>query len=179
LDIGRCPDIIKAMENLYKTYILPDGNREELKKTRGIIISGTKERVGKEVRRLLERKKYHQLITVGDFCSVEFPFSDIKVCDRKTKRGDFKIDFDFSLHCANPAGTIQKEAWNIIEEAIKNNQNVLVEGEEDLLALPAIILAPVGSVVIRGIPDKGVSFIEITPEIKKAVENLLRIFNAK
>ncbi len=167
------------MKKLYKTYILPKDNREELKKTQGIIISGTKEEVGKEVKRLLEQKKYGQIITVGDFCSAEFPFSNVKICDRKTKRGDFQVNFEFPLRCANPAGTIQKEAWETIERAIKNNQNILIEGEEDLLALPAIILAPVNSVVIRGIPDIGVSFIEAFPETKKSIKNLLQFFDAE
>jgi len=42
-----------------------------------------------------------------------------------------------------------------------------VTGEEDLLALPAIVLAPLGSVVLYGQYDKGVVINEVTEELKK------------
>jgi len=50
---------------------------------------------------------------------------------------------------------------------------IFVRGEEDLAALPAILLAPEGSVVLYGQPDEGVVFVSITKSKKEEILDLL------
>ena len=53
---------------------------------------------------------------------------------------------------------------------------MIVKGEEDLLALPAILFAPLNSVVLYGQIDLGVVMVEVTEEKKKGVEEILKKF---
>jgi hypothetical protein len=50
---------------------------------------------------------------------------------------------------------------------------VLVEGEEDLLALPLFAMAPDGSVVLYGQPLEGLVVVRITQAKKNQAKNLM------
>ena len=50
---------------------------------------------------------------------------------------------------------------------------IRVYGEEDLAALPAIVLAPVSSVVIYGLPDEGGIMVTVTQGVKDRIYNML------
>ena len=52
----------------------------------------------------------------------------------------------------------------------------IIDGEEDLLVLPAIIFAPIGSVVYYGQPDQGIVKVKVTKRIKQISHTLLSQF---
>lgn len=180
-----------------KTYILPVELRKRLKKPFGIPIFGNKKEVVEKFKQFLQRKKFKKIITVGDYCSLALP-SDVKIFDGKIKRKKInpalclklsskqnrqicKIFFltpakGGALRCSNPRGTIQREVWLIIKKALKNNKNVFVEGEEDLLAIPAVLLAGKNTAVVYGLPNKGVCLIEISAKAKKIFKEILNKF---
>ena len=56
------------------------------------------------------------------------------------------------------------------------SSQIKIQGEEDLLALPAILLAPLGSVVIYGQKDLGVVVVEVTEEKKEEVKKIINLF---
>lgn len=63
--------------------------------------------------------------------------------------------FSFSLNCVNPPGHIACEAIEKVRRSIKmaaQGKSVLlrVEGEEDLLAIPAVLYAPARSFIVYG-----------------------------
>lgn len=79
----------------------------------------------------------------------------------------------------NPAGTVSYEAFKIVSELVhlKLGPNVLqVEGEEDLLALLAILSAPLQSIVVYGQPHEGIVVVVATQEKKREVMEYLRGF---
>lgn len=76
----------------------------------------------------------------------------------------------------NEKGKIEKEVWGKIEKAIKENKNLFVEGKEDLLVIPAVLLSPKNSVVLFGLFKKGVCATEVSEKIKKKIKNLLKRF---
>ncbi|OGK23557.1 hypothetical protein A2954_02505 [Candidatus Roizmanbacteria bacterium RIFCSPLOWO2_01_FULL_37_12] len=84
--------------------------------------------------------------------------------------------------CQNQPGTINLETSNIIKKTVKKylakrkKSLILVKGEEDLLALPAILFAPLDAVVLYGQIDMGVVMVEVTEERKKEVKRILRKF---
>src|SRR5207249_5392459 len=107
------------------------------------------------------------LVTVGDYTTADLVergvLPQIAVVDFKTKRieeprwhmklkgvGDWVIVLD------NPPGVIRKDAWSVISEAFKSRERVRLEvrGEEDLLALVCIALAPDGAIVAYGQPGE-------------------------
>ncbi|OGK10206.1 hypothetical protein A2767_02025 [Candidatus Roizmanbacteria bacterium RIFCSPHIGHO2_01_FULL_35_10] len=87
-----------------------------------------------------------------------------------------------SISLVNDPGTINIKTANEIKKSINEfiktgkKQLMIVKGEEDLLALPAILFAPLNSVVLYGQIDLGVVMVEVTEEKKKGVEEILKKF---
>lgn len=75
----------------------------------------------------------------------------------------------------NPAGTISRGIILQIEKALAkpNSTVILVDGEEDLAAVPSILLSPLGYTVIYGQPNKGAVLVYIDTKIKDSLCNLL------
>ena len=56
---------------------------------------------------------------------------------------------------------------------LQNPVRLFVNGEEDLLVLPACIHAPENAVVLYGQPNQGLVIVRITPEIRNKAQRLL------
>jgi len=158
-----------------KTYFLLNPLRKELRKIWGIPLFNGRGGVLKKFQNFAKKKKFKKIITVGDYCSKVLP-SDVKIFDGKIKRKKIKNLPKFSFRCSNPSGTIQKEVWPVLKTAIKNNKNVFIEGEEDLLVIPSVLLAQKSAAVIYGFPEKGVCLIEATDKAKRVFRKLLKKF---
>lgn len=52
----------------------------------------------------------------------------------------------------------------------------IIDGEEDLLVLPALLYAPQGTIVYYGQPDHGIVLVDITIKIKQLAQQLLSQF---
>jgi uncharacterized protein (UPF0218 family) len=121
------------------------------------------------------------VISVGDVTTSTILKEDytpkIMIVDGITKRGPFKEQFTaeriYTIY--NPPAAIYPEAWSTIDTALHDEANslILVEGEEDLMGFPAVLLAKDNSVVIYGQPDKGIVWIPVNDENKKLARNLL------
>jgi len=161
-----------------KTYFLPNKLRKDLRKIWGIPIFNGREKVTRKFKKLIQEKKFKKIITVGDYCSLTLS-SDVKIFDGKIKRKTIKKLPKFSLSCRNPAGTIQKEVWSVLKKAIENNENVFVDGEEDLLVIPSVLLSKKNTAVVYGFPERGVCLIEVFSQTKKDFKELLQKFETK
>ena len=104
---------------------------------------------------------------------------DISIIDGKENRKPFEKEIKLDcpeIRVKNPAGSISRELWETIErfsgydKAIK----IFVEGEEDLSVLPCAVLMPEGSVIIYGLPDKGIVVVKLTREKKGEAVRLLK-----
>ncbi len=120
-------------------------------------------------------------ITVGDQCSSKAIANGaeprVVIYDRRIKRApapkevsDVIDAYDVkTVKVKNDAGTLSDEAINAVKEALQGNERIKieVEGEEDLLVLPVIENAPLGTIVYYGQPNKGIVEITITEDTKK------------
>jgi uncharacterized protein (UPF0218 family) len=103
------------------------------------------------------------------------------VFDEKTHReasGEFPRELlvEYELrYSENPPGTISEEAFSELKRLISiSGQFALkISGEEDLLGLPAIEVAPVGSLVFYGQPDSGIVAVRVNREAKRIARFLL------
>lgn len=79
---------------------------------------------------------------------------------------------------SNPRSSISFEAARVIRDAIRQGANTAIQvyGEEDLLAIPAILYADTGYVVAYGQPSRGVVLVRVDSYVKRLVANLLRSF---
>ncbi len=131
------------------------------------------------------------LITVGDVVSYTLSqagrMPDIAVIDFITRRKRAVKFSDISLKqskISNPAGSITKKAADAIFESMPAYQNgqplgqhtITIDGEEDLLTLPAILAAPLGALVAYGQMGKGIVLVPITEQIKQHAVSLIREF---
>ena len=160
-----------------KTLFLPKKLRSKLRKPLGLVISGRKKEVAEKFKEFCQKKKIRKVITVGDYCSLNLP-SQIKIFDGKIRKRRVKLSLKFSLTCSNPPGTIQKEVWPILKKALKENKNVFVVGEEDLLVLPAVLLAPKNSLVVYGLFGQRVVLIEVSSTVKRKIKKILEKFSS-
>ena len=164
---------------------LPAKLRPVLRKPFGVLYKGT----GKDtIQKLLpDMSSPTKLISVGDVTTFYLLESDIipDVCvvDDRTRRepasnhvvlGTNHTAFT-TISVDNPPGVITEDLVDAIEDAIRSDQHVrlFVRGEEDLAALPAILMAPIGSVVLYGQPNEGVVLVKITESKKDEIRNLL------
>jgi hypothetical protein len=79
----------------------------------------------------------------------------------------------------NPAGELSESILRALTEAIDapGPQVLDVDGEEDLVTLPAVVAAPDGASVVYGQPDVGMVCIRVTPESRETMRGLLRRFD--
>lgn len=166
-----------------KTLTLPAEMRQIMRKPLGIIFEN-------EVKTIdyINKIKPSMVITVGDVVTDSLRrkgfVPDITVVDFKTRRKKLTKQTGSSESGShyNKAGTIQRTAVLTFKKDIKNFLNndkkssMYIKGEEDLLALPAILLAPLQSVVLYGQFDLGIVVTDVTEEKKKIVEALLHQF---
>lgn len=177
-------------------YKLPKTLRASLREPVGRLFTGNTHDVARDVKRYIRENNPKVTISIGDYCSMTLfevdYFPDIVVYDGKTLRENeivLNLDNYEERKVSNPPEWISKAAWKVIENIIKQIQTntfnkcrvaVRIDGEEDLLVIPAIILLPLGSMVIYGQPplnnDKGIVVVLVTPSIKKKVQNILNKF---
>lgn len=105
---------------------------------------------------------------------------DVQVIDEtegRVRRLPPEVPYVRILRAKNPAGTITREATEAVRGAFAGAKpvRVLIEGEEDLLAIPAIDAAPEGSVLYYGQPGKGVVRVSVDGRAKSSVRRSLSL----
>lgn len=83
---------------------------------------------------------------------------------------------DYAVY--NIPGQISKDLVETIQKIIKNtrpNKIILVNGEEDLAFIPALLLSPIPATIVYGQPDKGLVRVDVTPQAKDRLCSLLHI----
>ncbi|WP_338729981.1 GTP-dependent dephospho-CoA kinase family protein [Haladaptatus sp. DJG-WS-42] len=126
------------------------------------------------------------LIAVGDIVTYHLTqagvIPDVAVIDGKTKRTavDAAITeaiggYERSHEVTNPAATLSLDLLATLREAIDAPETtvIVVEGEEDLATLPALVAAPEGASVVYGQPDEGMVLVTVTPEVRHRMISLL------
>ncbi len=111
------------------------------------------------------------IITVGDVTtkrSLELGLCPkLAIFDGLTRRSlPVQIRARRVIKVRNPRGRICLEAVEGIKRALNEGRWVKVEGEEDLLAIPALLLAPEGHYLLYGQPGAGVVLLEVNKYTK-------------
>ncbi|MFZ2411835.1 MAG: GTP-dependent dephospho-CoA kinase family protein [Candidatus Methanoperedens sp.] len=168
-----------------KRYCLPDALREELRQLHGELYSG--DGVENTKRIIKDLDNYTKLISVGDIVTFNLLSAglvpDISFVDNRTKRSPTSDKIMMGTRHAhfktitveNPPGMITEELLHEISNAMESKTpiQIFIKGEEDLAALPAIAMAPISSVIIYGLPDKGAVLVRVTDNKKKEIQSLL------
>jgi uncharacterized protein (UPF0218 family)/phosphopantetheine adenylyltransferase len=160
---------------------LPKDGRTVLKAPKGDLFAAKDGIPEKRVVHRIQQEQPKCVIAVGDVTTSTILKQNyrpqVMIVDGITKRGLFEESFsaDCVYKIYNPPAMIYPESWSVIDTAIHDEGTSLidVEGEEDLMGFPAVLLAPDGSAVLYGQPDVGIVWIPVNRENKKIARNLL------
>lgn len=140
-----------------------------------------KETTKQNIQRYLPKNYF--IITVGDRTTekmLEFGLTpSLQIIDnlekRKKRIPPKSSEITTNLNVDNPPAEITTQSITTIKKAflIDPPVRIIVNGEEDLLVLPACLFAPENSVVLYGQPNEGLIIVKVTPEIRNKTKSLL------
>jgi GTP-dependent dephospho-CoA kinase len=161
--------------------VLTPSLRRKLKKPLGRLFPAAEVR-GEEFLALVVGSPF--VVTVGDRVTETIQETtgrspDVFVVDgveRRSPREIPHIAHGATVKAKNPAGRITKAALGAMKRAFAGEKPVmvLIDGEEDLLTIPAVIDAPLGAVVFYGQPLEGVVAVKVDEKSKTSARNILK-----
>ncbi|MEM2104402.1 MAG: GTP-dependent dephospho-CoA kinase family protein [Candidatus Bathyarchaeia archaeon] len=171
-------------------YVLPAKLRRKLKKPLGKLIRGSFNDTMAKLRKMVVEENPPSVVSVGDVVSTnlvkERIYPNLLIVDNRVMRASVepaKLDADEVKHVRSPPGAITFEALNAVREAFKaaHRVKIIVDGEEDLLALAAILYSPVNSIIVYGQPHEGIVVVKADHSKKAEVIEILKAMqpNAK
>jgi uncharacterized protein (UPF0218 family) len=131
---------------------------------------------------LVEKEKPSRIISVGDVVSHnlhEYGIDpQLTIIDNISLRDQVmpqEAAVEKMVHVENPQGTITREAVSAIKDALDSieHTHIVVEGEEDLLVLVAVLYAPQKAFVVYGQPHCGIVVVRVSSEKKAQVKGFL------
>ncbi|MEM2107738.1 MAG: DUF359 domain-containing protein [Candidatus Bathyarchaeia archaeon] len=163
-------------------YSITPELRVKLKDPFGTLIRGSFDETVSKLKELLESEKTPALVAVGDTVSRNLHehsmAPQLLITDNKSMRKSIKprIFAAKVLHVKNPPGTITEEAIATIKSALESGEptQIIVDGEEDLLTLIAVLYAPTDSLVVYGQPREGLVAVKATAEKKAEAAEILK-----
>lgn len=174
-----------------KKYTLPSSLRKSLRDPLGTIIARQDNEIkktGKKAASFIGALSPSLVISVGDIATESLQDAGltphISVIDFKTRRAHLIEPHEIPKndYVLNPAGTLcqpaVKKLYKIVKKYLKDriSTQLIVKGEEDLLTLPAILLAPIGAVIVYGQYEVGLVVVKVDLDIKKKVMEIVRKF---
>ena len=158
---------------------LPDSLREQFKNPLGVLLpEGIADK--KHISEYLDDNSY--IITVGDRTTekmIDFGIiPSLQIIDgieKREKRDLPKSDVTTYFEVGNPPAEITIPSIEIIKKAFTMNApvRIMVNGEEDLLVIPACLYAPDNAVVMYGQPNEGLVIVKVTSDIRNKTQKLL------
>ncbi len=161
---------------------MPQNLRQEFKKAYGRIYASVS-----TIKKDIEGKV---VVTIGDRISYSLLKNRINpkviiIDHRETKKSiSYEVlnvldGFDGKQYKVdNPSGGVTKELWNAVKESLDSigKSKIIVNGEEDMAFLPAVLECNDGDIILYGFFDKGFVLTEVNKDLKKKMNLLLSKF---
>jgi len=132
----------------------------------------------------------NKIITVGDTTTEKFVrlgyIPDISVVDGKEKRikkpERFEYHTDKILHFENKPGELDEhlitEILQLTQSKLESKIQFIIEGEEDLVALPFLMFSPDNWVVCYGQPYQGLVIVHVSEDSRSRAKLIFnKVFN--
>lgn len=161
--------------------------RNKLHAPFGILITGSLSENKEQLDEIIQKHQPSIIISVGDMVSrylSEYLYKPkIIIIDNKCMRKKIvprKYYVEKVFYARNPPGTITEEAIKTIKDALETDKRaqIVIDGEEDLLTLIAVLHAPEKALVIYGQPKEGLVVIKVTENKKAEVRKILKGMNS-
>lgn len=164
-------------------YSLTPELRVKLKEPLGMLIRGSFVETMSRLEVLIKEEKPPCVISVGDSVSRNLGKTQVRpklsIIDNLAMRKAIQplsLAAGRTIRVRNPQATITDEAINAIQDSLKGegSVNIIVDGEEDLLALIAVLYAPENAFVVYGQPYEGIVVVKATGTKKEEVAAILK-----
>ena len=161
--------------------------RIKLKEPFGTLIQGTFEETMAKMKELVENEKPTKIISVGDVVSRNMHkyniHPQVTVIDNISLRDQIMPQdpaVEKTVYVKNPQGTITHKAIVAVREALEDNTHthIVVDGEEDLLALICVLYAPENAFVVYGQPHLGIVIVKVNSDRKAQAKEFLNAMKA-
>ena len=169
-------------------YSLTPELRQKLKEPIGTLIRGSFVETMKCLKKMVKEEDPPIIVSVGDTVSRNLVKNDLSphlaivdnICMRRDVKEPAQLTAEKTIRVKNPQATITSEAIEAIQDALSSNTRVkiVVDGEEDLLALIAVLYAPEDSFILYGQPYEGIVVVKVSPEKKAEVAGILKEMKA-
>ena len=169
-------------------YSITPELRMKLKEPFGTLITGSFCDTMAKLKEHVQKEKPHSIISVGDVVSKNLHqyhiHPQITVIDNVSLRNQSTASQEAhgekTVQVKNPQGTITEEAIVAIRDALAKggHTHIIVDGEEDLLTLIAVLYAQPNTFVVYGQPYTGIVVVKVTPEIKAHAKLVLKSMKA-
>ncbi len=168
-------------------YVLTPRLRVFLKEPFGTLIVGAPTETMAKLKQVVAEEKPPRVISVGDIvsmnmheCGVNPQLTVIDNISLRDQAMPKQTPVEDTVYVQNPQGTITDEATKAIKDALEKNvhTHIVVEGEEDLLVLIAVLHAPENSFVVYGQPHCGIVVVKASREKKAQVKGFLKEMKA-
>jgi len=126
------------------------------------------------------------LVAVGDVVTYHLleagRVPDLALIDERTQRSavdeavaDAITGFDRTVAVENPAGTLTRGLLDAMRAGLDSDATTLVDvdGEEDLAALPAVLMVSAGASIVYGQPDEGMVLVAPDAAVRERVRSIL------
>ncbi|MDR0318774.1 MAG: GTP-dependent dephospho-CoA kinase family protein [Nitrososphaerota archaeon] len=163
-------------------YTITPELRVKFREPFGILVKGTFEQTMSKMYEI-KNQKPPKIISVGDVVTKNLQDHDIPpdlaIIDNQSMRNKIQMTIHTAnkvINVKNPQGTITKEAVEAIKNSLKIREqtSIVVDGEEDLLTLIAVLYAPENSVVVYGQPYEGIVLVKVSLEKKTEASKFLK-----
>lgn len=154
---------------------LPEELRDELKDPRGPVYTETD---------ALLSDAGDPLIAIGDVVTYHLLEAGhrpaVAIVDGRTEREPAagpvaRVAESGDVHVENPPATLTAELLVALREALESSDpvRVVVDGEEDLAAVPALAIAPEGASLVYGQPGAGMVHVTVTADVRAWARDLM------
>jgi hypothetical protein len=163
------------------SYVVTPEMRSKFKEPFGKLIQGSFSQTMNELKDSITKEKPTVIISVGDTVSRNLHehhiIPQLSITDNQSMRKKLQPQIfpDKNIvQVKNPHGTITQKAINAIQTALQSKKQVqiIVDGEEDLLTLIAVMYAPENALVVYGQPYKGIVVVKVTQEKKADAQKI-------
>ena len=157
--------------------------RAKLKEPFGMLIRGSFAETMNKMENIVKQERPPKIVSVGDTVSNNLHkhqvIPQLSITDNKRMRKPTKPRLFMGknvVYVKNPQGTITEESIRAIKEALESDEHVhvIVDGEEDLLVLVAVLYAQESSLIVYGQPYEGIVVVKVTSEKKAEAAELLK-----
>ncbi len=166
-------------KSISTAYTVVPENLSAFKNPFGELIKGSPTETMTKLAQIVKKQKPPRIISIGDTVShnlhkhgmiPRLAITDNLAMRKKVEPQSF--EGKRLIRVKNPQGKITQQAIDAIREAMQAGEHVhiLVDGEEDLLTLIAVLYAPENALVVYGQPNEGVVAVKVTPRKKAEAE---------